>query len=267
MRRRFEHASTRCAHSDAREVARARASVAMDDDGDGGDDDADDGRRAAARARTDDSRLDFASSDFDPVLALKKSSNATPPFPRMRALDTVRQCRRLLPSTGEKVGREHGAGRQTRGLASFAAQARAKQRAERFTKEDAAFAKRERLCDALANSKHAREGPLRVLRDARERRERVTIVTRHSRGVRGVATAYVEAFDKFANMILTDVEETYTVRVMRVVERERTGTTDVVGGHSRTQTRCAPKLERRARRLQQIFVRGEQIVSVSIPPS
>lgn len=217
-------------------------------------------RETASLGVAASTRLDFAHADFDPALALRPDSGAVPPYPRMRALDTVRQCRRLLPGA-EATTSTRGQG--SRDLASFAAQALAKQRAERFVKQEEEFAKREKLCDALANSKHAREGPLRVLRDARERRERVKVVTRHGRGVRGVATAYVVAFDKFANMILTDVDETYTVRIMREVEQSPPD--DANGLDVKPRTRRAPKLEERSRHMQQIFVRGEQIVSVSIP--
>lgn len=200
--------------------------------------------------------LDFADERFDPLLALQPGSGAMPPYPRMRALDTVRQCRRLLPDADASTSTK---GQSSRDLASFAAQALAKQRAQRFVKQEEEFGRREQLCDALANSKNAREGPLRVLRDARERRERVRVVTRHGRGVRGYAHAYVTAFDKFGNMILTDVDETYTVRIVREVEKSS-------ANDAKTRTRLAPKLEERSRHIQQIFVRGEHVVSVSIPP-
>lgn len=197
--------------------------------------------------------LDFASFEFDPALALRRDSGAIPPRPRARALDTVRQCRKLLPASSE--GASDGAReassrgvRLGRDARSFAAQARARQRAEKFIEQRERFASGERVFDRLANTKNAREGPLRVLRDARERRARVTIVTRHARGVRGVATAYVEAFDKFANMVLTDVEETYTVRTKTATEKRTTA-----------------KLDHRTRQIQQVFLRGEQVVSISVP--
>jgi small nuclear ribonucleoprotein (snRNP)-like protein len=102
--------------------------------------------------------------------------------------------------------------------------------------------------DALANSKQATEGPLRVLRDARLQRLRVRIVTRHASGVRGTCDAYVVAFDKFANM----------------VEKTRV---NAKSGEETTTLRIAPKLDHRTRRINQVFMRGEQVVSVSIPPA
>ncbi len=197
--------------------------------------------------------LDFASFEFDPALALRRDAGAIPPRPRARALDTVRQCRKLLPASSE--GASGGArdastrgARLGRDARSFASQARARQRAGKFIEQRERFARGERVFDRLANTKNAREGPLRVLREARERRSRVTIVTRHARGVRGVATAYVEAFDKFANMLLTDVEETYTVRTKTATEKRTTA-----------------KLDHRTRHIQQVFLRGEQVVSISVP--
>jgi small nuclear ribonucleoprotein (snRNP)-like protein len=38
----------------------------------------------------------------------------------------------------------------------------------------------------------------------------VRVVTRHATGVRGVAFAYVKAFDRYVNLILQDVTESYT---------------------------------------------------------
>ena len=215
---------------------------------------------------------DFYSPHFDAARALKRDSGARPPRAKVRALDTVRQCKKLLAMCG-LLGAEDGGARDARGVrravvmrdaASFAAQAHAKARAEKFKAQDARFETRVRVVDALASTKNAREGPLSVIRDARERRVRVRVVTRHARGVRGTAEAYVEAFDKFMNLILTDVEETYSVRGARDVERVETS-----GDGATTITkvvRTVPKLEPRTRRIQQVFLRGEHVVSVSVPP-
>lgn len=217
-----------------------------------------------------DPRLDFYSPEFDPVRALAPDSGAIPPRPRARALDTVRQCRRLLPSstsssaTATTTTEPATTTKTARGLNSFAAQARAKERARKFNEEGEAFRRREGVFDALANSKQATEGPLRVLRDARLQRLRVRIVTRHASGVRGTCDAYVVAFDKFANMVLSDVEERYTVKTKRVVEKTRV---NEKSGEETTTLRIAPKLDHRTRRINQVFMRGEQVVSVSIPPA
>ena len=208
-----------------------------------------------------DPRLDFYSPEFDPVRALAPDSGALPPRPRARALDTVRQCRRLLPSSSAVATTTTT---NARGLNSFAAQARAKERARKFNEEGEAFRRREGVFDALSNSKQATEGPLRVLRDARLQRLRVRIVTRHASGVRGTCDAYVVAFDKFANMVLSDVEERYTVKTKRVVEKTRV---NAESGEEKTTVRIAPKLDHRTRRINQVFMRGEQVVSVSIPPA
>jgi small nuclear ribonucleoprotein (snRNP)-like protein len=74
----------------------------------------------------------------------------------------------------------------------------------------------------------------------------------------------VVAFDKFANMVLSDVEERYTVKTKRVVEKTRV---NAESGEEKTTVRIAPKLDHRTRRINQVFMRGEQVVSVSITPT
>jgi len=217
---------------------------------------------------------DFYSRSFDASRALAAKSKVKPPRPNARALDTVRQCARVLAACGVDVrdserdfvraANERKEIRH-RDVTSFAAQARAKARAEKFQKQEEAFATRERVTDALARVASAKnKGPLMVLFRARCERIKVRVVTRHSHGVRGVAEAYVEAFDKFMNLILTDVEETYATRTKRDVARDVARDDD---GATTRRVRRVVKLEHRTRRIAQVFVRGEQIVSVSIPPS
>lgn len=95
------------------------------------------------------------------------------------------------------------------------------------------------------------QGPLLLLRDWYAQRQRVRVVTRHERGVRGVAVGLLLAFDKHLNLVLRDVEETYTV----LVTAERVGASGKV-------RRC-PKQERRQRKLKQVFLVGSGVVAVS----
>lgn len=45
------------------------------------------------------------------------------------------------------------------------------------------------------------------------------VITRHGRGVRGVAVGFLTAYDRFMNVVLRDVQESYTVLVKKPVYR------------------------------------------------
>lgn len=76
----------------------------------------------------------------------------------------------------------------------------------------------------------------------------VRIVTRHKRGIRGEAIGKIVAFDKHLNMVLRDVKETYHVRLMK--EKE-------------CKDGCRPVLEKRRRKLPNVFLTGKSIVMVN----
>lgn len=131
------------------------------------------------------------------------------------------------------------------------------------------------------------EGPLTLLKRAYAARARVRVVTRHATGVRGVATGAggawlvgdswrrtgrcqrpghalgslcpkppacspthtgtLVAFDRYCNLVLWEVDETYTVLLK--VQR--------AGRQCRAQ-------EQRQRHLKQVFVKGQGVVMVSV---
>ena len=92
------------------------------------------------------------------------------------------------------------------------------------------------------------QGPLSLLARWYALRASIRIVTRHDRGVRGIATGVLVAFDRHMNLVLKDVEETYTV--LKWVER-----TTASG-----KQRQGRKQEKRQRRLKQVFIAGNSIV-------
>lgn len=68
----------------------------------------------------------------------------------------------------------------------------------------------------------AAKGPLAVLAKWQASAQQVYVVTRHAAGVRGRATGVIRAFDRFMNVVLSDVEEAYTViiKVPRVKQQQ-----------------------------------------------
>ncbi|XP_071943796.1 uncharacterized protein [Antedon mediterranea] len=54
-------------------------------------------------------------------------------------------------------------------------------------------------------------GHMEVLHECLQKRIRVRVVTRSFKGIRGVCIGYIEAFDKFFNLVLRDVDEIYRI--------------------------------------------------------
>ena len=201
-----------------------------------------------------EAKLDFTSPHFDPLFALREGVKGAFKPPRdVRPLDYVGKFRGFLPKRDPHFV-DYTAPRKGRSAESIAAQAAAKERAMRFKAKAAEFATREKVIDVLAAESRARGGPLSVLVKAFDEGRRVRVATRHRTGIRGVATAYVKAFDVYMNMVLQDVQETYSVRLRHTVEDpKRPG-----------RTRVKYALEQRSRHMNQVFLRGEQVVTVAV---
>jgi len=125
-------------------------------------------------------------------------------------------------------------------------------------------------------------GPLAVLAKWQAAGQRIYVVTRHASGIRGRAVGTLAGFDKFLNLLLNDVEETYTaiIKVHRVKQQivhdqaggavqtaQQSGEQQAVPAVStRTRTRWCRKQEHRYRQLDQILLRGDSIVLASGTP-
>ncbi|KAF8066332.1 LSM11 [Scenedesmus sp. PABB004] len=111
---------------------------------------------------------------------------------------------------------------------------RAEQEQERAARRAKAAALKARAAAAAARAEasvaasslgaimsRAAVGPLAPLARWAAEGRRVLVVTRHAAGVRGRAVGVLRGFDKHLNLLLADVEESYTV--MSRVRRERGG--------------------------------------------
>ena len=146
------------------------------------------------------------------------------------------------------------------------------------------------------------EGPLSLLRDCYRRGGRVRVVTKHGRGIRGtsvgacksrafmrhtlrtasclvsqgglkVHAGTLTAFDKYMNLVLRDVEETYVVLLQlwrgkpTLFNQPMPGNGDEAATQresARERFRRCKKQEHRQRTLKQVFVRGDCVVLVAV---
>jgi small nuclear ribonucleoprotein (snRNP)-like protein len=135
-------------------------------------------------------------------------------------------------------------------------------------------------------------GPLAVLATWHAAQQRIYVVTRHASGVRGRAVGTLVGYDKYLNLLLKDVEETYTVIVkvqrvkqqvmhqqqqqvvqqqqQQVVQQQQQQQQGESEGQQapavRTRTRWCRKQQHRHRQLDQILLKGDNIVLVSGTP-
>jgi small nuclear ribonucleoprotein (snRNP)-like protein len=125
-------------------------------------------------------------------------------------------------------------------------------------------------------------GPLGLLKKWHSSESKVKVVTRHCSGVRGTAVGTIAAYDRFMNLVLKDVSETYTVlvKVPRVQGRSSAADQEGAGAaggagelapssepgdlvEPKGKVRWCRKQELRKRTLHQVFLKGDNIVLIS----
>lgn len=230
-----------------------------------------------------DPALDFFSESFDALRALY-TRGLLPPVPRVKPLDNVVKCRLILPPELPESWSAWNAAHPK----AEASEESIKQK-ELAKHRTAAVVKREQDRAAKGNTldkitEKFKEGPLLLLRRYYKTSVRLQVVTRHASGPRGTATGYLHGFDKFMNLVLMNVDEDYTI--MTRVPHPYTVTihepadpqpppmsvSHPMAGEQEQQLvmiqkqvnkfRWKRKAERRKRRLHQVFLRGDNIVTV-----
>ncbi|MCO5569399.1 hypothetical protein L7F22_023111 [Adiantum nelumboides] len=161
--------------------------------------------------------LDFFSPDFDPLQALH-ARDLLPPNPRVRPLDNLSSCRRILP---EEVPESiiNAPAKAPRSVESIQAQERAKAHKSVLLQKAAERERHVKIFDKIAEK--SKQGPLSLLAECYQCKLRIKVWTRHTHGVRGTLTGSLIAFDKHINLVLRDIDEEYSVRrwIPRLVRR------------------------------------------------
>ncbi|KAM6196648.1 U7 snRNA-associated Sm-like protein LSm11 [Sarcoramphus papa] len=186
-------------------------------------------RRPGAERSPSPSRLDVSSSRFDPLLALYSPSTPLP-FPAAPCFNNLAEYesfqRGLLRPRGRRAApsrRGPSAARAARRgppaadperiqrLRSLMVNAGPEQEAA----EGGAAARRRRAPRNVLTRMPLHEGsPLGELHRCVRDGVKINVHIRTFKGLRGVCTGFLVAFDKFWNMALTDVDETYRKPVM-----------------------------------------------------
>ncbi|XP_063043841.1 U7 snRNA-associated Sm-like protein LSm11 [Engraulis encrasicolus] len=277
-----------------------------------------------------DSRLDICSEQFDPELALYSSTVVPLPFPNIKCFNNVAEYESFLKGGRGRAKPENVEKRQRaarKGVADPERIARLKELmvknptasedAEEGTSGPRRLPRRQKTQKNVLTRMPLMAGsPLGSLNRCVQEHVRVKVHIRTFKGLRGVCSGFVVAFDKFWNLAMVDVDETYrepllgqalyhekALTVTRLFDKlklqneeastsEATHKTDdprtrrthshtqsAKGGHTHSHTHTPPaappakptsgggtKYGRvRTRHVNQLFIRGENILLINIP--
>ena len=212
--------------------------------------------------------VEFSSPDFDPLAALTRASEtdvfrANPWMTEVGGgagtiLDNVGKCATLLPQSDPLYRDDHLRSKLKKAAASISGtigRLPLSLSSSSNNDDEKTMGTKKRSRNNGDNThpfeviaSYLESGPHSVLFRCREERKRVTVVVRYVNMVRGTLSGTLIAFDKHMNMILRDVEEVYSPRLVDDDEE-----------HKRSNLEL--ELERRRR----IRIGGDQ--SSSSPPS
>jgi small nuclear ribonucleoprotein (snRNP)-like protein len=210
--------------------------------------------------------INFLHEDFDPVAALRvpplEIFHVNPYAKDSPLLDNIDKFRFLLPKCDplhkEIIPKSCNVSKDTVGKHPSTTE-KMKNKIPVFT--------------AMA-AKYEQSGPLSLLHSIHVKRQRVRVTIRYVDCIRGVLTGYLIAFDKHMNMLLRDVDEVYTSRITKVLKGEEMTKSELelerrkCIEHAMNKDKnpnssvVNPRVKVGKRHLQQILVRGDNIVSI-----
>ncbi|XP_062405425.1 U7 snRNA-associated Sm-like protein LSm11 [Sardina pilchardus] len=289
-----------------------------------------DGAREGDPHELPDSRLDVSSDQFDPLLALY-STDVPLPFPNIRCFNNVAEYESFLkggrgrakPENVEKKQRKAQKGvpdpERIARLKELMVKNPVSEDAEEGTSGTRRPTRRQKAPkNVLTRMPLLAGSPLGSLNQCVQEHIRVKVHVRSFKGLRGVCAGFVVAFDKFWNLAMVDVDETYrepllgeafyhekALTVTRLFEKlklqeekistsenRHLKTTHTLGVPETTHTLAVPETthtlgvpaaeghapsERRpkgggalygrvhTRHVNQLFIRGENILLINIP--
>ncbi|XP_007535664.2 U7 snRNA-associated Sm-like protein LSm11 [Erinaceus europaeus] len=202
--------------------------------------------RAGSPASPGSPRLDVSSDSFDPLLALYAPRLPPIPYPNAPCFNNLAEYESFL-RTGVRGGRGRARGASSGGAAATAGSSGRSRRRDAPAPDPERIQRLRRLmvvkedadADGAAGARGGRgrgrkaprnvltrmplhEGsPLGELHRCIQEGVKVNVHIRTFKGLRGVCTGFLVAFDKFWNMALTDVDETYRKPVLgKAYERD-----------------------------------------------
>ncbi|XP_005815332.3 U7 snRNA-associated Sm-like protein LSm11 [Xiphophorus maculatus] len=165
--------------------------------------------------------LNVCSEKFDPLLALYSAAAPPLPFPNIKCFNNVAEYESFLKGGRGRAKPENVEKRQRKAMKGVADP----ERIERLKKlmvnnpvseggDSSGAAPRTRrrqkpLKNVLTRMPLCQGSPLGELHRCVEERIRVRVHIRTFKGLRGVCSGFVVVFDKFWNMAMVDVDETY----------------------------------------------------------
>ncbi|XP_074958696.1 U7 snRNA-associated Sm-like protein LSm11 [Phalacrocorax aristotelis] len=183
-------------------------------------------RRPGADRSPSPSRLDVSSSRFDPLLALYSASTPLP-FPAAPCFNNLAEYESFQRGLLRPRGRRSAPARRGPPAARRGPAAADPERIQRLRSlmvnagpeqeaaEGGAAARRRRPPRNVLTRMPLHEGsPLGELHRCVRDGVKINVHIRTFKGLRGVCTGFLVAFDKFWNMALTDVDETYRKPIM-----------------------------------------------------